>query len=182
MDLIFSDLTTDQTIWCKEWLETEGDAELNSLRLCLHLIGGQFVVIWNPMDALTHLKDWRLTDAYNYQYQKLGVFAKYGWTYFALNFKTDPNSQRTNVWAYMAGHDQCKIVSDTFMLDGPLVDDDKFLFCLGGTAYPNQTNPYTLKWGLTALVNHVYFLANANLERYHAFDAFGFQCHDYCQI
>lgn len=53
---------------------------------------------------------------------------------------------------------------------------------MGGTAYPNQTNDYTLEWPLMALVNNIYFLANDNIERYHAFDAFGFQCHDYCQI
>ena len=126
--IYFTDLATTQTIWCKEWLETEGDPELNSLRLCLYLIDGQFVVLWNPADVNTHLTNYLLTDPYNYQYQKLGVFAKFGWTYLAVNFKTDPYTQKASIWAYMANHDQCKTVSETFLLDGPIVDDDKFIF------------------------------------------------------
>lgn len=33
-----------------------------------------------------------------------------------------------------------------------------------------------------ALVHNVAFVKGAVIERWNAFDAFGFQCHDYCQI
>jgi cysteine-rich repeat protein len=180
---IFSDITADQTIWCKEWLELESNHTLNSLRLWLYLIDGQFVVLWNPSDALTHLRNWELDDAFNYQYQKLGVYAKFGWTYLAVNFKTNVASNKLSVWAYMANHDQCKTVSNTFTFDGPLVDDDKFIFWLGGTANPdNTTLKYVLTKPLMAVVNQVYFVKGEILERWHAMDAFGFQWHDTCQI
>jgi hypothetical protein len=91
-------------------------------------MNGQFVILWNPSNVTTHVRNWELTDSFNYQYQKLDVFAKFGWTYLAVNFKTDPTTNKLSVWAYMANHDQCKTVSNTYFFNGPLVDDDKFLF------------------------------------------------------
>lgn len=80
------------------------------------------------MPATRHMREPTLTDQFNYQYQKLGVFAKFGWTYLAVNFKTDPVTNKAMVWLYMANHDQCKTVSDTFEFEGPIVDDNKFIF------------------------------------------------------
>ena len=178
--IYFTDITTDQTIWCKEWLEDEGDEKLNSLRLCLNLMGGQFVVLYNPSDVNTHLREFSLTDEFNYNYQKMGIFAKFGWHYVAVNFKTDPATGFASVWMYMIGHDQCKMVSNTFRLSGPIVDDNKFILCLGGTAYHNQaTLQYELTYPLMALVNSVVFISGEVIERWHAMDAFGLQCHDY---
>lgn len=138
------------------------------------------------MDVNTHLRDAfhpiANHRAFNYQFIKLGVFAKLGWTYIAVNFKTNVAGTESRVWMYMANHDQCTTVSETFTIPGPIVEDGKFALCVGGTAVPELTNPYDLQFNLKGLINELYFLANDNLERYHAMDAFGFQCHDYCQI
>jgi hypothetical protein len=54
---------------------------------------------------------------------------------------------------------------------------------LGGTAnHDSASLQYELTNPLMALVNQVYFVTGEILERWHAMDAFGFQCHDTCQI
>lgn len=126
--IYFTDITTTQTLWCKEWLQTENDPALNSLRLCLKLVDSQFQVIWNPQDATLHLKNENLTDSYNYVYQNLGLHAKFGWTYLAINFQTSAVTNQGAIWGYMTNHDQCKMVSNTYTLSGPIVDDNKFVF------------------------------------------------------
>lgn len=167
----------------KEWLEDETDIELNSIRLCLLIRDGYYEVMWNPSNSTTHRTDYTMLDYYNYMYQKIDIHVKYGWSYVAFNFETDTTTQKTKIWGYSATADQCKQVSSTFSLPGPLVDDNKFIWCLGSTIIHNQvTLAYEVRWGLQALVNNWALLRNTVIERWHAMDYFGFLCHDYCQI
>lgn len=181
--IYFTDTEATQTIWCKEWLQTEGTKNMNSLRLCLRVDNGKFAVIYNPMDAVTHLKNENQTDSFNYLYQHIDLPVKYGWTYLAMNFATNAVTGNGEIWGYMANHDQCKLVSNTFTMTGPITDSNDYIFCLGGMVAIDPTAyTYSLAEPLLALVNGVVFVKGAVIERWNAFDAFGFQCHDYCQI
>lgn len=134
------------------------------------------MVQWNPADALTHRIDFELLDHYNYMYQKLDLYVKTGWTYIAINFETNAAADATKVWGYMATADQCKQVSSTFTLPGPLVDDNKFIWCLGNTVIHDQvTLAYTRRYGLKAIINNWALLRNTIIERWHAMDYFGHQ-------
>jgi len=167
----------------KEWLEDETDIELNSYRLCLLIIDNQFVILWNPMDETMHRRDYLKLDHFNYMYQKLDLYTKEGWTYVALNFKTDPITNLATIWGYMATSDQCTQVSTPVTLPGPIVDDNKFIWCLGSTVVHNQiTSTYELRYGLKAIINNWAILENTIIERWDAMDYFGFQCSDYCRI
>lgn len=178
--IYFTDLTSTQTLWCKEWLQAETVKANNSLRLCLKLYKGKFRVLYNPQDATTHLKNENLTDAFNYYYQTIDLPAKYGWTYLAMNFETSAVDNIATIWGYMANHDQCKMVSNSYRLPGPIVDDNKFILCVGATAYPDRsTLTYRLTDPLIALVNNIFFVSGEVIERWNAMDAFGFQCHEY---
>ena len=181
--IYFTDITTDQTIWWKEWLQTETNKTLNSLRLWLYLRSGHFAVLWNPQIATKHLKNENLTDSFNYDTVKLDIVAKFGWIYLAVNFKTNPETQKASIWAYYTNHDQWELVSSTYTLPGPIVDDNNYILCIGGTANPNRvTLKYELYQPLMALVNGWVFVKGALIERYNAFDYYGFQWHDYWQI
>lgn len=159
----------------KEWLEDEADIELNSYRHCLLIMDGQFVVLWNPSNDTTHRTDYLQLDHFNYMYQKLDLYVKYGWSYVAINFKTDAITQKTKIWGYSANADQCKQVSSTFTLPGPIVDHNKFVWVLGSTVVHNQvTLTYELRYGLKAIINNWALLKNTMIERWHAMDYFGF--------
>ena len=160
----------------KEWLQDETDIELNSIRMCLLIINKQFVIQWNPSNVTTHRRDYQKLDHFNYMYQKLDLFLKEGWTYYAINFRSDTVRLNAKVWGYMATADQCTQVSSSFTLPGVIVDDNKFIWCLGNTVVHNQvTLKYELRYGLKALVNNWALLRNRIIERWHAMDYFGFQ-------
>lgn len=100
------DLTSEQAIYCREWLEDETDIELNSIRYCLMINEGQLVFLWNPSDALTHRRNWKALDHFNYMYQKMDLYVKYGWTYIAFNVETDALQTKSQIWGFMATADQ----------------------------------------------------------------------------
>lgn len=128
---------------------------------------------------MTHKTVATLPETYNYMFQKLDMFAKYGWIYLAVNFRTDPITQVASVWGYMADHDQCKIVSNIYELPGAIVDDDKFVWCLGASAQNHDTGALEITRPLMAIINQWYILSGAVIERWNAMDAFGLQCSDY---
>jgi hypothetical protein len=132
------------------------------------------------MDALTHRRDYTRLDSFNYMYQKLNLFTKEGWAYVAINFKTEAATNTAQIWGYSATADQCRQVSSTYTLPGPIVDDNKFIWCLGSTVVHNQvTLTYEMRYSLKAIVNNWALLRNTIIERWDAMDYFGFQCHDY---
>mmetsp|Transcript_10575 Transcript_10575/g.11887 ORF Transcript_10575/g.11887 Transcript_10575/m.11887 type:complete len:121 (+) Transcript_10575:363-725(+) len=119
-------------------------------------------------------------DSFNYMYQKTDLYVKEGWTYVAFNIQTNTTLNKTDIWGYAAYADQCTTTSNTYTLPGGIIDDNKFIWCLGNTVIHNQvTLKYERRWGLKAIVNNWALFKNIILKRWHAMDYFGFQCHDY---
>ena len=172
-----------QTVWCKEWLEDETDIKKNSLRYWLYIINAQFVIVWNPSNVTTHRQNYLLYDGFNYQYLKTDLYVKEGWTYVALNFVTNATTNTTDIYGYAAYADQWNTVSSVYSLQGGLIDDNKFIWCLGNSVIHNQvTLKYERRFGLKAIINNWALLKNTLIYRWHAFDYYGFQWHDYCRI
>lgn len=145
--------------------------------------------MWNPMNDTVHNTVWdslllpdTTLEPFNIMFQNLGMFVEYGWIYLAVNFYTDPATNRASVWGYMATHNQCELVSNIFNLPGPIVDSDDFIWCLGCQVTDYENEAIGMVRPLNALIREWYILAGDILERYEARDAYGFQCHDYCQI
>lgn len=99
-------LEQEQVLFCREWLEDETNITLNSQRYCLMIKYGQLVWMWNPSNVTSHRKDYTKWDVYNYMFQHLDLYVKYGWTYFAVNFQTNTANTNHKVWGYMATSDQ----------------------------------------------------------------------------
>lgn len=138
------------------------------------MVDKELYITYNPSNSTSHKANYNLSESYNYGSQKINFFVHYGWMYIAVNFKSYSLTNTSRVWAFGACHDQCRIVTNIFKMKGNFVDDNNYIWCLGGSSL-NYNGTAGINKGLMALVNNWYVVKGEVIERWNAMDAFGFQ-------